>query len=107
MSKSEEKEFVGALDQGTTSSRFILFNRRGESVAVAQAPHSQIFPEEGFVEHDPEEIWAQTRGVILDALKEGNVKPSQVKAIGVANQRETTVVSGGVDMLKAMLACSW
>jgi glycerol kinase len=85
-------EYVAAIDQGTTSTRCMLFDRSGSVLAVAQLEHRQIFPRAGWVEHDAEEIWRNTQAVIGEALQRGGVEPGQLVAIGVANQRETAVV---------------
>jgi glycerol kinase len=84
--------FVGAIDQGTTSTRFIVFDRAGALIASAQKEHRQIFPQPGWVEHDPEEIFHATCEVIAEALSRADLRPSDLAAIGVANQRETAVV---------------
>src|SRR5271169_3675137 len=84
--------YVGAIDQGTTSTRFILFDRDGELVASDQREHEQITPRAGWVEHDPLEIWERTCEVIEAALTRGGVDAGQVQAVGITNQRETTVV---------------
>ncbi len=84
--------FVLALDQGTTSSRAILFNAAGEIAAVAQKEFTQIFPQPGWVEHDPIEIWASQSGVVTEALAKAGVDFKDIAAIGITNQRETTVV---------------
>ena len=84
--------YVGAIDQGTTSTRFIVFDRSGRIVSVAQKEHEQIFPQPGWVEHDAAEIWRRTEDVIGDALKQRGLKASDLAAIGITNQRETTVV---------------
>lgn len=81
-----------ALDQGTTSSRAIVFNHQGLPVAVAQKEFSQIFPKPGWVEHDPDEIWSTQSGVALEALTIAGLESTDISAIGIANQRETTVV---------------
>jgi glycerol kinase len=83
---------IGAIDQGTTSSRFIVFDRAGRVVSLAQKEHEQIYPKPGWVEHDPMEIWANTERVIAEALAQKDLKPSDLAAVGVTNQRETTVV---------------
>jgi glycerol kinase len=83
---------IGAIDQGTTSSRFIVFDRSGKIVSLAQKEHEQIYPKPGWVEHDPMEIWANTQGVIAEALSREHLKPSDLAAVGITNQRETTVV---------------
>ena len=87
-----KESFILALDQGTTSSRAILFNRRGEPVAVAQKEFRQIYPRPGWVEHDPEEIWATVLDVMQDVMRVRGVSPEEIAAIGVTNQRETAVV---------------
>lgn len=84
--------FIGALDQGTTSTRFILFDRKGRIVTLAQKEHRQIYPRPGWVEHDPMEIWQNSRDVMRAALAKGGVSGSDLAAVGITNQRETTVV---------------
>jgi len=84
--------YVCALDQGTTSTRFIVFDRSGRVVSVAQKEHEQIYPKPGWVEHKPEEIWQRTREVIAEAMTRGKLQPQDLAAIGITNQRETTVV---------------
>jgi glycerol kinase len=84
--------FVLALDQGTTSSRAIVFDRDGAIRSVAQKEFTQIFPQAGWVEHDPQEIWASQIGVASEALRRADLKPSDLAAIGITNQRETTIV---------------
>ncbi len=84
--------FVGAIDQGTTSTRFIVFDRAGALIASAQREHRQIFPQPGWVEHDPEEIFRATCEVIAEALSRADLRPSDLVAVGVANQRETAVI---------------
>jgi glycerol kinase len=84
--------YVGAIDQGTTSTRFIVFDRAGRIVSTAQREHQQIYPQPGWVEHDPEEIWRCTQQVIADAMRAGNLGTSDLAAIGITNQRETTIV---------------
>jgi glycerol kinase len=84
--------YILSLDQGTTSSRALLFDARGAVRSVAQREFTQIFPEPGWVEHDPEEIAASQIAVALDALAQAHVQPSDVAAIGIANQRETAIV---------------
>lgn len=85
-------QFIGAIDQGTTSSRFIVFNRGGEIVSSAQEEHEQIYPKPGWVEHDPDEIWRKTARVIERAMASAKLKKDDLAAIGITNQRETTVV---------------
>ncbi len=84
--------YIGAIDQGTTSSRFIVFDRSGRIVSSAQKEHEQIYPQPGWVEHDPEEIWRRTQDVIDEAMEARGVRPQDLAAIGITNQRETTVV---------------
>ena len=84
--------YLGALDQGTTSTRFIVFDRGGRIVSIAQEEHEQIYPSPGWVEHDPEEIWRRTQDVISRALEQKILKPSDLAAIGMTNQRETTII---------------
>ncbi|MGZ3272122.1 MAG: glycerol kinase GlpK [Caulobacteraceae bacterium] len=86
------RQLIGAIDQGTTSSRFIVFDRSGKIVSLAQKEHEQIYPRPGWVEHDPMEIWKNTEAVIFEALSKKDLKPSDLAAVGVTNQRETTVV---------------
>ena len=85
-------KYIGAIDQGTTSSRFILFNKDGEIVFVDQREHEQINPKAGWVEHDAKEIWTRTREVINGALASSPAEAGDVEAIGITNQRETTLV---------------
>ena len=86
------KEYILALDQGTTSSRAILFDRAGKIVSLAQKTFRQVFPKPGWVEHNPMEIWGSQSGVAREALEEAGVRPEEVAAIGITNQRETTIV---------------
>ena len=86
------KKYVLALDQGTTSSRAILFDQGGNCVGVAQKEFPQIYPKPGWVEHDPMEIWGSQSGVAREVLDKAGVRSAEVAAIGVTNQRETTVV---------------
>src|SRR5216110_2428606 len=84
--------FVLALDQGTTSSRAIVFDRDGSIRASAQREFRQIFPQPGWVEHDATEIWATQSGVMHEALAKAGIRATDVAAIGITNQRETTLV---------------
>ena len=81
-----------ALDQGTTSSRAILFDEDGAVRATAQREFPQLFPRPGWVEHDPREIWSSQIGVAAEALSRGGVAPGDIAALGITNQRETTMV---------------
>ncbi len=85
-------KYVVAIDQGTTSSRAILFDKEQNMVSVAQKEFRQIYPNEGWVEHDANEIWATQFGVLQEAISKANITPSEIAAIGITNQRETTVV---------------
>jgi len=85
-------KYVIAIDQGTTSSRAIVFDHSGTIVSVGQKEHEQIFPQAGWVEHDPLEIWTNVRDVVGEALSQANVTKDDVVAVGITNQRETTVV---------------
>jgi glycerol kinase len=84
--------YIGALDQGTTSTRFIVFDRSGTVVSSAQKEHQQIYPQQGWVEHDPQEIWRRTQDVIAAAMQARGVRPDDLAAIGITNQRETTIL---------------
>ncbi|WP_125152082.1 glycerol kinase GlpK [Clostridium rectalis] len=85
-------KYVMALDQGTTSSRCIIFNERGLVVSVAQKEFKQIYPKAGWVEHDPMEIWATQFSVAAEAMAKGNIEADDIAGIGITNQRETTIV---------------
>jgi glycerol kinase len=84
--------YLGAIDQGTTSTRFIVFDHSGQIVSFAQKEHEQIFPKPGWIEHDPDEIWRRTQEVIEEAMRAKELRPEDLAAIGITNQRETTVV---------------
>jgi glycerol kinase len=83
--------YIGAIDQGTTSTRFVIFDRRAQPVASHQLEHKQIYPKPGWVEHDPVEIWHRTRDVISGAMKKSGLDARDLSAIGLTNQRETVV----------------
>ncbi|HFH8313072.1 TPA: glycerol kinase GlpK [Streptococcus agalactiae] len=89
---SSEEKYIMAIDQGTTSSRAIIFNKKGEKIASSQKEFSQIFPQAGWVEHNANQIWNSVQSVIAGAFIESSIKPGQIEAIGITNQRETTVV---------------
>jgi glycerol kinase len=98
--------FIAAIDQGTTSTRFIVFDRKGNIVAVDQKEHKQFYPSPGLVEHDALEIWNNTREVILNALRISGLAPEDINALGITNQRETTVLwnrSTGIPYNKAIV----
>lgn len=85
-------KYVMALDAGTTSNRCILFNKKGEICSVTQREFTQHFPKPGWVEHDADEIWASMLGVAVEAMNIIGAEPSDIAAIGITNQRETTIV---------------
>src|SRR5687768_6406041 len=85
-------KYIASIDQGTTSTRFMVFDNGGNVVAVHQKEHQQIYPNPGWVEHDALEIWARTQEVIEGALEQGNISAKEIAALGITNQRETTVV---------------
>jgi len=85
-------KFILSLDQGTTSSRAIIFNHSGEIVAIAQKEFTQIYPQAGWVEHDPNEIWSTQLAVATEVIAKAGLKATDINAIGITNQRETTVV---------------
>jgi len=84
--------YIGAIDQGTTSTRFIVFDRLARTVSTAQREHRQIYPGPGWVEHDPEEIVRSTSAVVQQAMEQARLRPQDLAAIGITNQRETTVI---------------
>ena len=86
------KKYAAAVDQGTTSTRFMIFDHAGQVAGVDQMEHEQIYPQAGWVEHDPMEIWARTQDVIKGGLEKSGVKAEEIASVGVTNQRETTVV---------------
>ena len=86
------KSYIGAIDQGTTSTRFMVFDKAGQTVAIAQKEHAQIFPKPGWVEHDPAEILLRTKEVIKEALASKNLGSNDIASVGITNQRETAVV---------------
>ncbi|MEG3904990.1 glycerol kinase GlpK [Microcoleus sp. B4-C5] len=86
------KKYVAAIDQGTTSTRFIIFDRLGQIICSNQQEHKQIYPQPGWVEHNPDEIWQRTQSVIKNALEIGNIEPTDIAALGITNQRETTII---------------
>lgn len=85
-------QYAAALDQGTTSSRAMIFNHEGRVVSVSQKEHEQIYPKPGWVEHDPQEIWARSQEVLDEALEQAGASKDDIAALGITNQRETTVV---------------
>ena len=85
-------QYAAALDQGTTSTRCMIFDHGGQVVAIDQLEHEQIFPQAGWVEHDPAEVWQRTRQVMDAALTKSKASASDIAALGVTNQRETTIV---------------
>ncbi|CAI9394779.1 glycerol kinase GlpK [Niallia sp. Sow4_A1] len=100
------EKYILSLDQGTTSSRAIIFNKKGEIVHVAQKEFTQIFPKPGWVEHNANEIWGSILAVIATVLSESDIKPEQIEGIGITNQRETAVVwdkKSGVPVYNAIV----
>jgi sugar (pentulose or hexulose) kinase len=89
---SDMADFIGTIDQGTTSTRFIVFDRDGAMVSVAQTEHRQIYPAPGHVEHDALEIWRNTQATAADALAKAGLGARDLRAVGVTNQRETTLL---------------
>src|SRR5699024_7971924 len=89
---NDKQMYILAIDQGTTSTRAIIFDHGGQIVATGQQEHEQILPRSGWVEHDPLEIWRNTRNVVGDALVEAEINRHQLAAVGITNQRETAVV---------------
>ena len=85
-------KYVLAIDQGTTTSRAILFNRQGQVITLSQKTFQQYFPKPGWVEHDPMEIWASQVSVLSEAMNKIAALPEQIHAIGITNQRETTII---------------
>src|SRR5436190_17327856 len=85
-------KYAAAIDQGTTSTRFMVFDHAGKVVCFDQKEHEQIYPKPGLVEHSPNEIWERTQSVIRGALQKGNIDPKDIAAVGITNQRETAVV---------------
>src|SRR3954453_15854077 len=85
-------KYAAAIDQGTTSTRFMVFDHAGKVVCFDQKEHEQIFPKPGWVEHSPNEIWERTQSVIRGALQKGNIDPKDIAGVGITNQRETAVV---------------
>ena len=86
------KKYILSLDQGTTSSRAIIFDREQNIYGVAQKEFNQIYPKEGWVEHNPMEIWSSQYCVLQEVLAKTNIEPEEIAAIGITNQRETTIV---------------
>ena len=86
------QNYIMALDQGTTSSRCILFDKKGNICSMAQKEFKQIYPTPGWVEHNPMEIWASQMSVAMEAMTMVGAKPNQIAGIGITNQRETTIV---------------
>ena len=85
-------KYAAAIDQGTTSTRCMIFDHAGKVVSYDQKEHEQIFPKPGWVEHNPDEIWTRTQEVVAGALKKHNISTKDIAAVGITNQRETAVV---------------
>lgn len=88
----EKKQYIMALDQGTTSSRCILFDKKGNIISMAQKEFEQIYPKAGWVEHNPMEIWSSQLAVATEAMAKVGADASDIAALGITNQRETTIV---------------
>src|SRR5690606_1168261 len=86
------EEYIMSIDQGTTSSRAILFDKSGKIVEIGQKEFKQYFPQSGWVEHDANEIWTSVLSCIAEVMIKADIEPKQIKGIGITNQRETTVV---------------
>jgi glycerol kinase len=99
--------YLGAIDQGTTSTRFIVFDRAGRILACAQQEHAQIYPRPGWVEHDAEEIWQRTQTAIASGMEAAGLRASDLAALGITNQRETTVVWNRKDGQPVYNAIVW
>jgi len=84
--------YVASIDQGTTSTRCMIFDHKGDFLAISQAEHRQIYLQQGWVEHRPLEIWKRTQEVVESACKQAHIQPGDLAAVGIANQRETTIV---------------
>ena len=103
-------KYIGAIDQGTTSTRFILFDDLWRIVSIAQKEHEQIYPRPGWVEHNPEEIWQRTVEVIGQALQQAGISGTELAGIGITNQRETTIVwnrKTGESVYNAIHSTGW
>ena len=86
------RKYIIALDQGTTSSRAIIFDKEQNIIGISQKEFTQIYPKEGWVEHNPMEIWATQYGVLQEVMAKTNITQEEIAAIGITNQRETTIV---------------
>ncbi|MDU7037427.1 MAG: FGGY family carbohydrate kinase, partial [Staphylococcus simulans] len=86
------ERYIMSIDQGTTSTRAILFNKEGEIVSTAQREFTQHFPHLGWVEHDANEIWTSVLSVMAEVMNEHNIRAEQIEGIGITNQRETTII---------------
>ena len=99
--------YILSLDQGTTSSRAILFNQEGQIVSIAQKEFTQIFPTPGWVEHDALEIWSTQIGVASEVISKQSIQEDSIKAIGITNQRETTILWNNKTGLPIYNAIVW
>ena len=89
---NDETMYILAIDQGTTSTRAIVFDHDGQIISTGQQEHEQIFPKSGWVEHDPMEIWRNTRRAVVEAMASKDITDEDIAALGVTNQRETAVI---------------
>ena len=101
-----KNKYVLAIDQGTTSSRAILFNHQGNIITWAQRPFQQYFPKPGWVEHDPNEIWYTQSLAIKEAMAKADVTDEHIACIGIANQRETTILWIGKPVFPSIMRLS-
>lgn len=100
------EKYIIAMDQGTTSSRAIIFDKNQQMIGHSQKEFTQIYPKEGWVEHDPMEIWASQYGVLQEVLAQNNLTQENIAAIGITNQRETTIIwdkSTGIPVYNAIV----
>ena len=100
------EKYIMSIDQGTTSSRVIIFNHDAKVVSSAQKEFQQYFPKPGWVEHDANEIWLSVLSCMMQSMLDANIKPEQIEGIGITNQRETTVVwdkKTGIPVYKAIV----
>lgn len=91
-SKKSNQKFIASIDQGTSSTRFMVFDKSGTTIAVSQKEHKQFYPQQGYVEHDAQEIWSNVKSCVTDALSKANLSANNIVSLGITNQRETTVI---------------
>jgi hypothetical protein len=103
-STSAVPSYLCSIDQGTSSTRFIIFDYHGNIVGSSQKEHTQYYPQRGHVEHDPEQIWTNTIAVVKETLASTKIHPSNLRGLGITNQRETTVVWNRFESLYSHLS---